>query len=315
MKLGQKRGAGLRGIVLLGALLWTAGGLAAGAWARSQGGAKSPEPSPSVINLPFHKLIKSVAELKGLQPAGNQQPLQHLLQETGRNVANFFRTFPDTTSDELVREQRFRRDGSVDEAIAEEFRYLALTKAPGEGAGLREYRTSDKGGPVERQGMRGPHILTQGFISAIIIFDPAYRAESLFRYLGRETWQGKETEVVAFAQQTGRATPVQSVEAGGKRLEILLQGIAWIDSSSGQIVALRTDLLRPYREIRLDRQTTQLDFAPVRFQRRSKALWLPHKVVVKVVWGDLTFRNTHEYSNYRLFQGKTQEKTRLPGKS
>jgi hypothetical protein len=314
MKLGRQRGVSLHGVLLAGAVLWASNLCASRAWARKRQTSPLTEAAPTVLNIPLPELVKAIPELKGLEAAASQERLEGLLGKTGQNVEDFFRTFPDTTSDEFIREQRFRRDGSVDEAIMEEFRYLALSMPGEKGVALQEYRTNEKGHSVRRLAMRGPHILTQGFVSSIIVFDPAYQPECSFRDLGRENWHGRPTEVVAFAQRPGLATQVQSVRAGDHELEIFTQGIAWIDSSNDRIVALRTDLLEPYREIRLDRETTQVEFAPVQFKQRASPMWLPRTVVVTVVWGDQTFRNIHTYSDWRLFRVETREQTGHPEK-
>ncbi len=148
--------------------------------ARSQGA-----PAQSVVDMPLSKLTKAIPELRGLDAASSQDQLHSVLEKAGASVSEFFKLFPSTTSDELVREQRFRSNGTVDESIAEQFRYLALAR-PGQGiTSLEEYRTNDKGEPVARRRMRGAQMLTQGFVSSAGVFLPDYQAESRFRYLGK----------------------------------------------------------------------------------------------------------------------------------
>ncbi len=123
---------------------------------------------------------------------------------------------------------------------------------------------------------------------------------------------GRPTEVVAFAQNPERALRAEQVETAGNKLTISLQGIAWLDAAGGQALILRSDLLHPYAQIHLDRQTTEVEFEGVHFKQLRSPLWVPSKVVVTVVWDGQMFRNIHSYSNYRLFNVETHEEINSP---
>jgi hypothetical protein len=89
---------------------------------------------------------------------------------------------------------------------------------------------------------------------------------------------------------------------------VLFQGIAWIDSNSYKIVHLRSDLLSPQPKIRLERQTTEITYQPVQFKELASDLWLPSEVAVTVEWRGRTFRNSHTYSRFKLFNTEVKEK-------
>jgi hypothetical protein len=144
-------------------------------------------------------------------------------------------------------------------------------------------------------------MLTKGFASTTQFLLPAYQSESLFRYLGRQRVDGHATYVVAFAQRPEAARLLAGFKANGPEVLVLSQGVAWIDCDAYQVVRMRTDLLNPEPRVRLDRQTTEVQYAEVHFQDVPITAWLPRDVVVTVEWNGKLRRNRHSYSDFHLF--------------
>ena len=154
-------------------------------------------------------------------------------------------------------------------------------------------------------------MLTSGFASASLLFHPTYQSQAAFRYLGRQKVNGRGTYVIAFAQEPRKANYYGAFTFGETRRMTLSQGLAWVDSESYEITRLRTDLLMPLSEVRLERETTEIDFAPVRFKSISKEFSLPQQVIVTVDWNGKLLRNEHRYSEFKLFNVEAIDK---PGK-
>lgn len=266
----------------------------------------------SFLNEPLAQIEKVVPELKGLRPASDQKELPGILQQVGGKVEAFFSNFPDTVSTEQVRQERLKKGDKIAASSDATFRYMLMAKPRQKGLGLEEYRTNDMGARTALGGLDQGFMLTSGFASTSLFFHPDYQSGADFRLLGRQEFDKLETYVVAFAQNPDRARISELFTANRESVLILLQGIAWVDPSTGQILRMRTDLLKPATKVRLARQTTEIMFDPVEFQRVSKELWLPHQVVVTVDWKGRKFRNEHAYSHFRLFNVKTQEKQQQP---
>jgi hypothetical protein len=94
-------------------------------------------------------------------------------------------------------------------------------------------------------------------------------------------------------------------------MTILSQGLAWIDPQSYQITRLRTDLLMPLSEVKLERATTEIAFGEVYFKGIGKGFSVPRQVTVTVDWNGKHLRNEHRYSEFKLFRVEATEK---PGK-
>ena len=239
--------------------------------------------------------------LKGLEPAKNQDSLKEILAAAGKNVATLYHDFQDSTSLEKVRQQQLRHNGKVANEAVEKFHYLCLMPNDPHVPGFTEYRKRADptwgGGGDSKRG----YMLTSGFVSAALVFFPDYQSGSEFRYLGRQSLDGHETYVVAFAQIPLKAPLVGSFTIGKHSAPTFQQGLAWIDTQNYQIVRLLTDLLKPLPEVRLSKETTRIDYQEVYFKQIAQSLWLPKDVTVTVNWGGKTLRNNHQYSDFKLF--------------
>jgi hypothetical protein len=272
----------------------------------------------SVVDWSPSELVKALPELKGLATAQSQEELAVLLRKVGENVLAFFRDFPNTTSVEEIRQERFlpgkftseglEHTTPLPESQEQTFHYLMLAGPEDRPmSGLQEYRTDDKGRRVNLRGMaKASSILTSGFVSSAIYFHPVHQDGSAFRYLGRQHVDKRETYVVAFAQRPVATRLAEWVGNGEKTAAVLLQGVAWIDPTTYQIIRIRTDLLAPRPDVHLERQSTEIRFAEVHLKTLPGAFWLPGEVVVTVdIYGQI-YRNTHHYSHFRLFKVETQ---------
>jgi hypothetical protein len=236
-----------------------------------------------LLDQPLPMLVKAFPELRGIEPAANQDSTAAILRAVGQNVQTQF--------------QNFAVSGSLDQ----KFQYLMLTERQKEGVDVREYRTNFRGDHVEVAGLQRGFMITSGPASADLIFHPTYLSDADFRYVGRQEMDGRPALVIAFAQKPRIVRIFERFNSGSASVLILVQGLAWIDSESNHILHLRTDLLKPAREIRLDSQTTEIDYGEVRFGGSPASFWLARRVVVTIEWRGKSFRNVHEYSDFRLF--------------
>lgn len=261
----------------------------------------------SVVTQPVPALVTAVPELKGLEPATSQDELPSILEKTGENVRDFFTGFQNTVSREQVREERLSKEGKVKDFQDLRFQYLLVSQPQQGRLELQEYRTNSHGDPTAPTGLDSGFMLTSGFASASLLFHPLYQAGARFRYLGRETLDGKPMYVVAFAEMPDKAQMIERFNTNDGSVLVVFQGLAWIDANSYKIVRLRTDLLKPETKLRLQRQTTEITYDPVQFKQMASTVWLPSDVAVTVQWAGKTFRNTHHYSDFKLFNTGTEE--------
>jgi len=255
-------------------------------------------------------LTEALPELEGLTAAASQESLASILRDAGENVESFLQNFPNTMSSEQIHQERIGKDGKIKSSLDQSLQYLFLARSEKLGMALEEYRTDSRGDPTGLRGLESGFMLTSGFASASLLFHPAYQSGASFRYLGRQLMGGHHCHVVGFAQRPETAQIIERFSADGTRALVLLQGLAWIEEESHRIVRLRTDLLKPLSSIRLQRQTTEIQYAQVQFKELASAMWLPREVAVTVEWKGRTFHNLHRYSEFKLFHVETREKVK-----
>lgn len=266
----------------------------------------------SVITQPPQELLKAFPELAGLRAASDQNELELVLKKTGEGVEAFFRDFPNTVSVEQVHQERLGKDGKVKASLDQEFQYLLVARDGKWDLGLEEHRSTPRTGRTGLGGLNQDLMLTTGFASVSLHFDPVYQDGASFRYLGRQLLDGEDLHVIAFAQEPATARTMERFVADDESALILIQGLAWIHPKTFQIVRLRTDLLSPQANVRLQRQTTEIQFREVSFKEVAVAFWLPEEVAVTVDWKGRVYRNMHRYSDFKLFNVEAKEERKTP---
>ena len=248
-------------------------------------------------------------DLSGLEPAKSQEPLESILTAVGKNVADLFRNFPNTSSVELIHEQKLlRKNNRVAGSLDQKFHYLCLTPVETYGPGFQEYRVGLGDNSGQPWAVQDGFMLTSGFASAALIFHPAYQGQASFHYVGRQKVNGRDALVIAFAQRPDKARVNGAFKLGGTSVPTFSQGLAWVDPGKYQILRLRTDLLKPLPDVRLERQTTEIVFGETHFKGMEAGFWLPREVSVAVDWNGRRLRNQHEYSDFKLFNVGSVEK-------
>jgi hypothetical protein len=280
----------------------------------------------------LEQLIKRMPELKTIQPVPDQQALPTILEKTGEQVDDFFRKVVDLAALEEITEEKWGGQGQVTERLQMEDSYLILRSGAEMFGTVNEYRMDSKGNRLEEAGLNNGYFVTSNFALSHVYFSTAVQSESRFRYLGEEKVGPRDTYVVAFAQTPGEATVTVGLGVDEGRgvhasVRMLVQGIAWVDKSNFQIIRLRTDLLAPRTEIRLQWLTTVVTFDEVQLPGVATALWLPSNVQVDAdftVTGDqigfheLIFRNEHRYSDYKSYRVSVKivpDEVRVPAPS
>jgi hypothetical protein len=258
---------------------------------------------------PLQKQLEFLPELRGMEPARDQAALPEILRRAGDNVEAYVKNFVNTASLETVEESRTRPNGSPDKhIIREQFRYLMLLASANDEE-LKEYRTDLHGREQNLTNPKAGFVKTSGFASMPLLLSPRHQSLCDYRYLGSQVIDGRRAEVVGFAGH-----PVPEAVSGqyglnGEHIPLILQGIAWIDSTGFQILRMRSDLLAPLTFAGLSQLTTNADFHAISFKNGSSVLWLPQKIEVISNFYGRIYRNLHSYSDYQLFTVDTGEHT------
>ncbi len=251
---------------------------------------------------PLDYLKQSPKGLEGFEPAADQSLLDPILTSVGHRVAELYTNFPNTISVEVIHQEMLSKNGKVGLTHEQKFNYLCMIPAMPWGPTTDEYRADSRGNLAMPSGVEQNLMLTSGFVAAPLVFHPVYQEGSAFHYWGRQNVNGSPAYVVAFAQQPARSRIYGSFQIGNVSKQTYFQGLAWVDTSTYQIVRLTTDLLTPIPKVKLNRETTDIEFNKVQFSQVKQIFWLPRQVTVTLDWDGHTLRNSHQYSDFHVFK-------------
>jgi len=277
---------------------------------------------PNYVTMPIAELQKTVRELHHLKTPPDQSQLIPLLDKVGAKTLEIARKTPNLISHEsviseqgqikqhqnfsfLVLQHLMGHDSMVfdeyriDLASGEKFQTEETEKAAEGASKPQESQRMEL--PITRAVVPGAAPESQGFVNSWVHFYPPNRFQSEFRYLGDQQMNGHLTHVLSFAQKPGTLKLPATIAYGNKTYPMYLQGIAWVDVADDRIVRLRTDILFPPPGVPLRQLTADIQFEEVRIAEVATPLWLPHQVVVTSNLAGDVRKESHLYSDYRLF--------------
>ena len=251
--------------------------------------------------------------LRKLRPTGSQDQLPMVLERVGQTVTLLFHDFPRTACDEVVSEAHpEQRDSLSPEGVLmretsetterQKLRYIVIPGPVGDVPTFEEYRTDLKGNRLDASSLSGRFMLSSNYTSTCLNFSPADQRDNRFRHFGTQAIRERQCHVVGFAQEPERVHRVAGFQFQGETAALLFQGLAWIDSETFQILRITTWLLAPRKDIGISSQTSTVDFYPVQPSGSERLFWLPRDVTVVLVYRGTQVRNTHHYSNFKLFR-------------
>jgi len=320
MRVAQGRMVNLLAVVAIAGMLnWTPGLASAQA---ELGPSSSPFGSASTalgaqeattyLNFPIQRLKAAVPALGGIKYDDRQDQLPAILNRVAQHIADVLPRLPDLISRENV--YHFQSTAGADspgglaatQPWGRQYRYLLQCQRNRDGStSISESRIDGAGKPIQEAG-GFTSLQGYGFGYQWLFLSAANQPEFRFRYLGRQEKGGRKTFVVAFAQNPGKVTAPAYFQAEGKRAPFYYQGVLWVDQSSFDIVALRTDLLAPLQQVLLKQLTTELTFRSVRIRGYDAVFWLPSEVDISSDQGHGPSEESHRYSNYHLFHAEAR---------
>jgi len=250
--------------------------------------------------------------LPDFEAIADQGLLKDILAAVGKNVSDLFTGLPNICSVEKVHEERLDRNGKTSTAHEYKYRYLALAPDHPWGPSIDEYRADWQGKESPQMGLSDDAMLTEGFVSAPLVFHPAYQSGSSFRLLGRQKVKGRSAFVIAYAQEPAKTSLSGSFTYGNITRTTYTQGLAWIDAENYQITRITSDLLTPLPQVRLDKETTDIKFNAVQFKQATQRFWLPEAVTVTLDWNGRVYRNNHAYSEFLVSNVEATQKIGKP---
>ena len=237
-------------------------------------------------------------------PATDKLP--NLLQRTGEQMSEYLEKFSDVRCTEKVMQEKFKNDGKdkVDHREESTFDYLVILANTGGELSLSESRLPVREAKADKK--KRSMLVSNGFATLFLVFHPIYANSFEFSELGNEVVDGHRLTKVAFRHIRGTRTPA-ALALRGKEYPLELSGTAWIDAETAIITKMSAGVEDTMVDVGLNTLRTDVDFAPFPFKDLQKTYWFPLRAVVEVETPRQHWRNTHQFTNYKLFSVSTEE--------
>jgi hypothetical protein len=253
-------------------------------------------------------IVVALAELcfaGNVTPLPDAQILSRILQRTGDQTSAFLDQFSDVRCTEHVRQEKLGRDDKVELRQESTYDYLMiLTNAGGE-LTLSESRLPLH--EAKRDRKNTSMLLSNGFATLFLVFDPHYAEAFKFNLAGEEEIGGRRLDKVTFEHVLGMKSPA-ALALRGREYPLELFGVAWIDPESGAIAKIEAGVQDTLQDIGLKSLRSEIEFAPLPFAGSKPVFWFPVRATVEVQTPRQHWRNLHRFTEYRKFSVSTEER-------
>jgi hypothetical protein len=236
--------------------------------------------------------------------AESATPSPDLLEKTGQRVKQFWDDLASVACTEtLVQEKLNEKDKPVLASRAS-YDYLISLRFSGNDLLVDESRL-ELGQPQKKKA-DASLLATRGFATLLLILHPEFQPSYYFTFLQEETLSGRKVARVGFVPRTGSRSP-GALELKGREFPIAWEGTAWIDPSAGTVLRVQAHWKDPAEEIGLETLSSNVTYAPV-ILPGNRTFWLPEAALIEVKTRYQHWRNSHRFSNYRLFSVEVDSK-------
>jgi hypothetical protein len=229
--------------------------------------------------------------------AADTEPIQSVLQRTGKRLEEFVEHIAWVRCMESVTQSKLGKNGKVDYNLESLFDSLVLLRLSG------DELTVDESRQLERQtgnSKKLPLMATNGFSTLALVFHPYYQASFEFTPLEDEKLDGKRLVRVQFQHVPGTRSPT-ALQLRGHEYPLDLTGIAWIDPVTGAIAKITAGLQSGMEDLGVKAMHSEVRYAPVAFAGLTESFWLPVAATVDVESLHQHWRNTHRFADYRRY--------------
>jgi hypothetical protein len=190
--------------------------------------------------------------------------------------------------------------------FAGSYDYLVLYKQTPAGLVAEDSRTAPAGKAQPRFDQ------DLGLPELALIFLPGMRTDYDFKCDGTVQWNGQPAWVLHFQQRKDKPLRSVAFRGGNSSYPASLQGRAWIDAASGEILHMETSLIDPIKAVNVQHWFLSIKYAPVVFPSQNQRMLLPESVDAYCDFGNRRTIAYHVFSDFKLFSATMTIRTDLP---
>lgn len=231
--------------------------------------------------------------------------LDTLLARASQEASVFLEQFSDVKCTEHVKQEKLNKDGKVERDAESSYDYLVILSNTGGEMQLNESRLAIHEAKPDKKGTS--FLLTNGFATLFLVFHPYYAGDFQFTALDDEIVNGKTLRKIEFHHVPGTRS-LAALALRGREYPLEISGTAWIDSASGNVAKIQATIGATMEDVGLKTLQSEVIYAPVPFRDLNEVYWFPAKATVEVETPRQHWRNTHTFTDYKLFSVSTEEK-------
>jgi len=226
------------------------------------------------------------------------------IDQAQRQITAYLDKLADLHCTESVTQEKLAPSGHVQATGRAKYDYLIMMSGTGDDFQLNESRVESASANIKQPQL--PMLITNGAATVLLVFHPYYRNSFTFEAGNEETVNGRPAVSVHFAHIAGRRSPA-ALALRGREYPLELQGTAWLDSQSGEVVKVEASLLHDMSDVGLTSLDIHVEYKPGNASNDGGSLILPALAVVDVTTPRQHWRNTHVFDNYRGFSIEAEQ--------
>jgi hypothetical protein len=236
--------------------------------------------------------------------AGDSVSAVAAINHAQQQITAYLDKLADLHCTESVVQEKLNPSGGVEATQRAKYDYLIMMSGSGDEFQLNESRVEAANGHDKQAQL--PMLVTNGVASVLLVFHPYYRDGFNFEAGNEEVVSGRPAIPVHFSHIAGRRTPA-ALALRGRDYPLELQGTAWLDSQSGEILKVDAELLNDMSDLGLRSLHIHVDYKSGEPSKELGLLTLPALAVVDVATPRQRWRNTHTFNNYRGFSTDAEQ--------
>jgi len=224
----------------------------------------------------------------------------NLVEQAQKQVVAYVGKLADLHCTEDVVQEKLKPNGGTEVSSKSQYDYFLYMQGNSYDFQLSESRLEVGTQKPARQ----PLLLTNGFSTLLLVFHPYYRTSFEFTAGPAETLEGRSVIPVHYAHIRGARTPA-ALALRGREFPLELEGTAWLDASSGQVVRMDAGLAHEMSDVGMKSLKIRVDYMPS--PKATDHFMVPSRAMVDLQTPKQHWRNTHTFRNYKLFSTEANQ--------
>jgi hypothetical protein len=245
-------------------------------------------------------LLAMLLALPTALAVGHSAPVPSAADLAQRQVVAYVAKLAELHCTESVTQEKLAPNGHVEASERAKYDYLIMIDGNGDDFQLNESRIESSASRHKQL----PMLVTNGFSTVLLVFHPYYHDSFTFITGADEMVNGKPAIPVHFAQLPAHRAPA-ALALRGHEYPLELEGTAWLDKKSGDVVKMDASLLHDMSDIDLRSLHVHVEYKPVNLGRNMTDISLPVLAIVDVTTPRQHWRNTHVFDSYKSFSTET----------